>query len=148
MERRGQAAMEFLMTYGWAILAAIIVIGVLAYFGVFSPSKLVPEVCTINSPLGLSPGDCQVSAAGGITLALRNGAGEQITVSSIAVTNCGTATPNQAVNYGAKPQLTVACTPLLLSGAKFSGDITVTYKRAGGEFDQTSTGRVSGNVGA
>ena len=27
--KKGQAAMEFLMTYGWAILAAIIVIGVL-----------------------------------------------------------------------------------------------------------------------
>lgn len=34
--KKGQAAMEFLMTYGWAILAAIIAIGVLAYFGVFS----------------------------------------------------------------------------------------------------------------
>ena len=33
--KRGQAAMEFLMTYGWAILAAITAIGVLAYFGVF-----------------------------------------------------------------------------------------------------------------
>jgi len=32
MIKRGQAAMEFLMTYGWAILAAIIVIGVLAIY--------------------------------------------------------------------------------------------------------------------
>jgi len=148
MERRGQAAMEFLMTYGWAILAAIIVIGVLAYFGVFSPSKLVPEVCTINSPLGLSPGDCQVSAAGGITLALRNGAGEQITISSINVANCGTDIISTVVNDGAKPQLSVACTTSLVDGAKFSGDITITYKRTGGEFDQTSTGRVSGTVSA
>ena len=42
MQKRGQAAMEFLMTYGWAILAAIIVIGVLAYFGVLSPDKFLP----------------------------------------------------------------------------------------------------------
>jgi len=40
--KKGQAAMEFLMTYGWAILAAIIAIGVLAAFGVFSPGKLTP----------------------------------------------------------------------------------------------------------
>ena len=32
MIKRGQAAMEFLMTYGWAILVAIIVIGVLAIY--------------------------------------------------------------------------------------------------------------------
>ncbi len=36
-------AMEFLMTYGWAILAAIIAIGVLAYFGVFAPA-VEPEL--------------------------------------------------------------------------------------------------------
>lgn len=36
INKQGQAAMEFLMTYGWAILAAIIVIGVLASFGIFN----------------------------------------------------------------------------------------------------------------
>lgn len=30
---------EFLSVYGWAILSAIVCIGVLAYFGVFSPDK-------------------------------------------------------------------------------------------------------------
>lgn len=35
-EKRDSKIMLFLMTYGWAILAAIIAIGVLAYFGVFS----------------------------------------------------------------------------------------------------------------
>lgn len=39
MKRKGQAAMEFLMTYGWAILAAVIVIGVLAIY--FRPSTVV-----------------------------------------------------------------------------------------------------------
>lgn len=32
-------AMEFLMTYGWAILVAIIAIGILTYFGVFDFDK-------------------------------------------------------------------------------------------------------------
>lgn len=53
MIKKGQLAMEFLMTYGWAILASIIAIGVLAYFGVFSPSKFqlnqtVQENYTVN----------------------------------------------------------------------------------------------------
>lgn len=34
-DKNAQATMEFLMTYGWAILAGIIAIGILAYFGVF-----------------------------------------------------------------------------------------------------------------
>lgn len=29
---------EFLLTYGWAILAGIIAIGVLVYFGIFNPA--------------------------------------------------------------------------------------------------------------
>ena len=51
MSRKGQAAMEFLMTYGWAILAAIIAIGVLAYFGVFNPSRLAGSAAVLNAPL-------------------------------------------------------------------------------------------------
>ena len=42
MKNKGQAAMEFLMTYGWAILAGIIAIGVLAYFGVFNTEGMSP----------------------------------------------------------------------------------------------------------
>jgi hypothetical protein len=46
--KKGQAAMEFLMTYGWAILVVLAAIGALAYFGVLSPSKLVPDKCTLQ----------------------------------------------------------------------------------------------------
>ena len=43
MNKKSQAAMEFLLTYGWAILAAIVAIGVLAYTGVFSPGNYFVE---------------------------------------------------------------------------------------------------------
>ena len=42
--------MEFLMTYGWAILIAIIIIGILAYFGVFNPGKNISSQTTLNAP--------------------------------------------------------------------------------------------------
>lgn len=41
--KKGQMAMEFLMTYGWAILVVLFAIGMLAYFGVLSPQKLLPQ---------------------------------------------------------------------------------------------------------
>ncbi len=44
--RKAQAAMEFLMTYGWAILVVIAAIAALAYFGVLSPAKVLPETAT------------------------------------------------------------------------------------------------------
>ncbi|MBS3136458.1 hypothetical protein J4401_05870 [Candidatus Woesearchaeota archaeon] len=43
--RKAQAAMEFLMTYGWAILVVLVAIGALAYFGVLTPDKLLPYRC-------------------------------------------------------------------------------------------------------
>ena len=38
MDRKGQGAMEYLMTYGWAILVVIIVGVVLWQMGIFNPS--------------------------------------------------------------------------------------------------------------
>lgn len=41
MRKKGQEAMEFLMTYGWAILAAIMVVGVLLF--IIIPPAIPPE---------------------------------------------------------------------------------------------------------
>ena len=50
--RRGQAAMEFMITYGWAILLVLVAIAVMMYFGVLNVEKLIPERCTL--PQGFS----------------------------------------------------------------------------------------------
>ena len=47
---KGQAAMEFLMTYGWALLIVLVAIGVLATFGVFS-GRGVGEACLLGPGL-------------------------------------------------------------------------------------------------
>ncbi len=46
---RGQAAMEYLMTYGWAILVIVIVLAALLFLGVFSVGSNVPEECIMES---------------------------------------------------------------------------------------------------
>lgn len=51
MFKKGQAAMEFLMTYGWAILVVLAAIGALAYFGVLSPDNLLPERTSFQAPI-------------------------------------------------------------------------------------------------
>ena len=40
---RAQSAMEYLMTYGWAILIIAVVLGVLFQIGVFSGANLTPK---------------------------------------------------------------------------------------------------------
>ena len=52
MNRKGQSALEFLMTYGWAILVVLAAIGALAYFGVLNPSNFLPDQCIASTGFG------------------------------------------------------------------------------------------------
>ncbi|MBR9700628.1 hypothetical protein GOV11_02065 [Candidatus Woesearchaeota archaeon] len=47
--RRGQAALEFLTTYGWAMLIILTMIGALSYFGIVNPQKLLPSRCLVTT---------------------------------------------------------------------------------------------------
>jgi hypothetical protein len=83
-EKKGQAAMEFLMTYGWAILVVLVVIGALAYFGVLNPGRFLPEKCQL--PVGLScTGHVFTVADGGDNMVINNGLGTDITITEIRV---------------------------------------------------------------
>lgn len=44
-DERAQAAMEYLLTYGWAIILVLVAISALVYFGVLKPSKMLPGRC-------------------------------------------------------------------------------------------------------
>ncbi len=47
---KSQSAMEYLMTYGWSILIVAVVLGALAYLGIFNPLYFAPKA---------NPGSCQ-----------------------------------------------------------------------------------------
>ena len=48
---RGQAAAEYLMTYGWAILVLIVVLAVLFSTGIMTPNYLISEECSFGTNL-------------------------------------------------------------------------------------------------
>jgi hypothetical protein len=81
---KGQAALEYLTTYGWAMLAAILAIGALSYFGFLSPSKLLPNECNFGPQL-----ECVeyriVSGAGAAEadIIFRNNFGKQINITAV-----------------------------------------------------------------
>jgi hypothetical protein len=83
MMRKAQSAMEFLMTYGWAILIMLVVISVLFYVGVFSPEGSVPESCVM--PAGFSCKDYVISD-GYLSLDLGQATGKTVLITSIACT--------------------------------------------------------------
>lgn len=143
MEKRGQAAMEFLMTYGWAILAAIIAIAVLAYFGVFNPGRYTSEMCQVSAPFTCD--DNSIARTTGVEVILRNGGDEDFSVTNIEVTNCndGGTDTNVPVESGKTATITAPC--VLTAGASFRGNIKVIYHKTdiAGARDLTATGSIT-----
>jgi hypothetical protein len=161
MTKKSQAAMEFLMTYGWAILVVLVAISALAYFGVLDPSKwLVSSQCTL--PTGLSCLDHRIyvqGAANRLELHLKNNLGTQITVTSIDIAafnnknspqskllnNGDVTSPNILVtdltNVGGVPPGT-----LMPSGTKYDFDFTLTYTNQDSQLPHTVSGHLKGKV--
>ncbi len=82
---KAQAALEFLTTYGWAFLVILIMIGTLAYFGVLSPSKVLPNRCTFGAEFQCV--DYQISAtANTVKFKLKNNAGDIINIDASKIT--------------------------------------------------------------
>ncbi|MDP3026970.1 MAG: hypothetical protein Q8N63_04630 [Nanoarchaeota archaeon] len=133
MEKRGQAAMEFLMTYGWAILAAIIAIAVLAYFGVFNPGRYTSEMCQVGAPFTCDDNSIVTSGIAGVAtvdIILRNGADNDYTATAIEVANCNDDAPvtvSTLIESGKTATVTAICTTALTAGAAFRGNIDITY---------------------
>jgi|GEM_PF-3331711 len=72
IQKRGQTALEFLTTYGWAIFLVAMMLLVMAYFGVVNPEALVPESCNFQEQSGISCLGVDAWSDGSITLKLQN----------------------------------------------------------------------------
>jgi len=85
--RKGQAAMEYLMTYGWALLAIVIVIAALIYLNPFR----APELCLFQQQ-GFScsePNPQLYSDGGDVSMNVRiwNKLGKTVVVHGVLCTN-------------------------------------------------------------
>jgi hypothetical protein len=83
--KKAQAASEFLMTYGWVILAVMLAISALAYLGVFD-SKMVIEKCL--SEFGMDCVDKAVVTESGVAFALRQNLGFDAEISELSSSLC------------------------------------------------------------
>lgn len=85
-EKKSQAAMEFMVTYGWVILGVMIVTAALAYFGIFDTSKYVNDECSFGTQLYCE--DVQIISVGANTdmqINFRNNFGQEIYVGSMMI---------------------------------------------------------------
>jgi hypothetical protein len=94
--KKAQAAMEFLMTYGWALLVVLVAIGALAFFGVLNPGQFLPSQCAAFAGLScvsyvaVSNG---ASTNGELNFQFQNGLGYTLTSFTADVLLTGAASP-------------------------------------------------------
>ncbi|MBN2052696.1 hypothetical protein JW756_04285 [Candidatus Woesearchaeota archaeon] len=142
--RKAQAAFEYLTTYGWAILTAVIAVGALAYFGFLSPKNLLPNTCDFGKQLECV--EYQVISNGSVNLILRNNFGKDITITS--VTGVEETVVSSSLNpdplpSGQKGILTVLMNTPPTGGEKKNIDLVITFARAGGGYPAHN---ISGSV--
>ena len=136
-----QAAMEFIMTYGGAIIIVLVAVAALAYFGVLSPDIFLPKKCTL--PTGISCLDYQVSNLR-VVLVLQNNFDETITINKIDVgrssTPCSDTTSTELKKNEKAIFPILGCSNGGI-GARFRGEVNITYTK-----ENLLTHKMSGSI--
>ncbi len=142
--KKGQAAMEFLMTYGWAMLALTAAIGALAYFGVLNPSKFIPEVCQFSTTTGMACIDFNVDTDSAHLL-IENAGGRKIHLYNITMNDCS-GDFNIDMNDGERRLFNITGCSFGKKGKKMKSDITITYQLAEGTLVKSTKGKVVAKI--
>ena len=142
INNRSQAALEFLMTYGWAILVVLVAVGALAYFGVLSPDKFLPARCTLQAGIACLDHKVDNGGVGGVgrvQVVLQNSLGYDISSITLKAGGCGTQTASDLANGAKSPTITITCATIL-TGSKYNAQLNLSYTT-------TDTGIAHNNVG-
>ena len=164
MAMKAQAAMEYLMTYGWAILIVIIVAAALYALGVFNPATWTGDRATGFTNIGApASGAWKVSAAGtpSFQVNLKNNLPSRIDITAdtqvlIGSTNCTSVQANdvdlstQNVTVGIGNSFTIKATcASLTAGSAYTANVQIAYNNLDtGIRGFTDSGTLTGTVGS
>ena len=152
---KSQAALEFLMTYGWAILVVLVAVGALAYFGVLSPDRYLPSKCTLQA--GIACLDFKVQGAGGaggvgvVTARITNSLGYNIDTISVKAGNCGDypgsagSTGQLTLANGDSATYTIPCAAAI-TASKYNELLNVTYVITDSGISHINSGQITTKV--
>jgi hypothetical protein len=140
--KKSQAAMEFLMTYGWAILVVLAAIAALAYFGVLSPEKFLPEKCLIET--GFTCLSSKVEPAQS-TIVFSNGYGKTVTIDSIQIGGC---TKTFSTSMMSEDEATFVVTGCDNGDVKdtFKGDVIIKFTEKRTNLTKTAYGTINTKI--
>ena len=146
---KGQTALEYLITYGWAILVILVVLAVLWYYGIFNPARWAGESVTEGSAFKIV--DKNLVSSGTLTLSLGNKVGTTVSITSLNVTGdiigYKIVTPAETVVAGANIlapyQITVTGLGTASVGSFARFTVTIHYDVVGGIGNKTDVAQFS-----
>lgn len=142
MERKGQSALEYLMTYGWALIVIAIVIGVLVF--IMSTTTSGANCTSDNTQIiyvdHAVTGD-DGSGTGTFELRLQNGAGKTIDITAVDLEMDFNGTIAALGNQISGAEFTMASTDLTapLANETYRGEVAITYTRGTGGISHIAT---------
>lgn len=153
MNTKGQAALEYLMTYGWALVIIVVVAGLL-FFLMSSPTGGV--TCNSSDPAKFPVSRYNIaSGAGPQDIVIQNGSGGTITFTaatddgSLANATYVPAAGTSSVYGGASITISNVCgagTAPCVAGTAYTGSSTLTYTDQFGYAGKTVTIRCQGTI--
>ncbi len=136
-----QASLEKLVTYAWAFLIILIIVGILYYFGVWdlpSPKKCILAAGLACSDLTVKSDEVQIN--------IFHNLGRAITINTIEVDDCPMITPDQTLEKYEK--FTFIIGPCTITEKKYSSDLTITYTNTETGLPHTIKGEIRSPVNA
>ena len=144
-KKAGHSSVDFLLTYGWAILAAMITIGSLAYL---TPSTLSPTSNFISGPF--VSGGIKVTTTG-VLIEMTNTNGP-LTIFEVSLNNLPTdvsCDPYQIETYVEEGEIFIifiSCSGNLNKGDIFKANIDIIYKKFNSFIERVATGLISDTI--
>ena len=147
---KAQAALDFLMTYGWALLIVVLVVGALFALGIFDIGTFMGNKTSGFTQIGVS--GYKLDSAGTLTMKLKNLAGTNVNITQINAT-LGTTTVGNASVFslanGKESAVFIVgnfSTAVPTSGSSYSVKVAIVYTDTSSGFSYQDSGTLVGKV--
>ncbi len=147
--KKAQAALDFLMTYGWALLLIVLVVGALFALGIFDVGSFLGSKASGFAQVGIV--GWKLADDGAFTAKFENHAGSNINVTSINAT-LGTESVayNSTFNVNNGQQSSTIAVGTFSSpggkGTSYSINVNIAYTDKKTGFAYTDAGTITGKV--
>lgn len=154
MNRKGQAALDFLMTYGWAIALVVIIAAVLFALGIFDVSNFTGSRAAGFS--GVAVSGWNFNSAGTMSMKFSNQVGTQVRIDQVNVTigQNSTSLSGLPITLNTGEASSTLSTPTgnatafgsQTAGTGYTAKVNILYTDTNSGFVYTTSGTLTGRI--